>query len=93
MPGSLALAQILLRRPPAGRKQGQQGTGRDRNEQVYQKTDISQDEKQDIADQINESPDAITSIKEMGTLSGRDDSAGGSNDRMEEQSTGQETDR
>ena len=77
----------------------QQGTGsaentsQQRTEQLNNTKDLSQQDKQDIADQINESPDAVTDLRELGQLSGRDDAAGGMGDDMENQSTGEPTDR
>ena len=67
--------------------------GEDRSKQVNQTTDLSKQERTDIAAQMGKGPNPVTSIKDMGGLSGRDDSAGGSSDRMEEQSTGESTDR
>jgi hypothetical protein len=46
-----------------------------------------------MASQIGEKKDNVTTIADMGGLSGRDDSAGGSGDRMEDQSTNQETEK
>lgn len=67
--------------------------GQERNEQQNRSKDLSQGEKQDIASQIGESPDKIASQRDMGILSGRDDSSGGSGDRMEGTNTGEGTDR
>ena len=77
----------------------QQGTGsaenkgEDRNRQMAQNTDLSNQERTDIAAQMGEGPNPVTTLRDMGALSGRDDSAGGSGDRMEEQNTGEATDR
>lgn len=79
--------------------QTQQGSGsaenigQDRSSQVNQTANLSEPEKEDIAAQIGEDPGSIADLKEMGALSGRDDLAGGSGDRMEEESTGSQTDR
>jgi hypothetical protein len=67
-------------------------TGRDRNEQ-QSATDLSQQDRQNIASQIGEGENSIGSIGDMGGMSGRDDSAGGSGDRMENESTRERTDR
>ena len=77
----------------------QQGTGsaenrgEDRSQQTNQNTDLSKQERTDIAAQMGKGPNPVTSIKEMGGMSGRDDAAGGSGDRMEEQSTGERTEK
>jgi hypothetical protein len=67
--------------------------GQDRKEQVNRSKDMSQADKQDIANQIGEDPGHIASQRDMGILSGRDDSSGGSGDRMEGTNTGERTDR
>ena len=67
-------------------------TGRNRNEQ-QSAADLSQHDKHNLASQIGENENRISSIKEMGGGSGRDDSAGGSGDRMENESTGERTER
>lgn len=67
--------------------------GQDRNEQVNRSKDLSQSDKQDMASQIGEKPERIASQRDMGVLSGRDDSSGGSGDRMEGENTGKGTDR
>lgn len=67
--------------------------GGDRSEQVNKKKDLSRGDKQDIASQIGEPARRVGSIRDTGALSGRDDSSGGSGDRMEDQNTGQATDR
>jgi hypothetical protein len=68
-------------------------TGRDRTDQQSQKTHISPDEKQDIASAIGEDSSRISTIEELGGLSGRDDSSGGTGDHMEQQSSNDPTDR
>jgi hypothetical protein len=68
-------------------------TGRDRSEQQSQKTHISDDDKQDIASAIGEDSSRISTIEELGGLSGRDDSSGGTGDHMEQQSSNEPTDR
>lgn len=80
-------------------QQPQQGTGssenqgQDRDWQRHNKTELSQEETQNLADEIGERPSAIAGLKDMGALSGRDDAAGGTGDGMEGESTGRETDR
>ena len=80
-----------------GQSQPGSGSAENRGEnRVYQghnKTDISEQEKKDIAAEIGEDSNKVADLKDTGALSGRDDAAGGSGDRMEEQSTGQATDR
>ena len=79
--------------------QSQQGTGsaenkgENRENQLTPNTSLTQPEKEDIAAQIGEDKNAIAGMKDLGAVSGRDDASGGSGDRMEGQSTGQETDR
>ena len=68
-------------------------TGRNHNEKHVPFTENSEERRQTIATQIGESESRVSSINELGGSSGRDDSAGGSGDRMEEQSSGEETDR
>lgn len=81
------------------RQKSQPGTGssenrgQERNEQQNRSKDQLQREKQDIASQIGEKPGKIASQRDMGVLSGRDDSSGGSGDRMEGTNTGEGTDR
>lgn len=67
-------------------------TGRDRLEQ-QQNLQPDEDRKADIANQIGEHPNAVSSIGETGGLSGRDDASGGSGDRMENESTNAPTDQ
>ncbi|HEY0039904.1 MAG TPA: hypothetical protein VGB71_04525 [Flavisolibacter sp.] len=79
--------------------QQQPGTGsaenldRDRKEQFNELSELSLEERMAVADQIGVPVDSVIDIASTGAMSGRDDAAGGSNDQMEEQSTGQETDR
>ena len=80
-------------------QQGQQGSGsaesigKDRKAQWNESADMSEQDKADIAAEIGVDKDAVVDIKSTGGLSGRDDNAGGSGDGMENQSTGQATDR
>ena len=67
--------------------------GQDRNTQQNSKTVLSEEERQNLAAQMGEGPNAIVGLKDMGALSGRDDASGGSGDRMENESTGEPTDR
>ncbi|RYZ61243.1 MAG: hypothetical protein EOO14_05495 [Chitinophagaceae bacterium] len=67
-------------------------TGRDRAAQ-QQNQQPNEGQMQDIANQIGESRDAVSSIRETGGFSGRDDASGGSGDRMENESTNDNTDR
>ena len=55
--------------------------------------DQSGQDKQTIAREIGEDPSRVASVRDTGALSGRDDSAGGSGDRMEEESSGDPTER
>ena len=80
-------------------QQGQEGSGsaenRDQGREAQNAplTNLSQEEKQDIAHQIGEDEGSVASVKDLGQLSGRDDAAGGINDGMEDSSTGESTDR
>ena len=67
--------------------------GQDRNAQQNSKTVLSDEERQNLAAQMGEGPNAMVGLKDMGALSGRDDASGGSGDRMENESTGVPTDR
>jgi len=79
--------------------QQQQGTGsaenqnRDRQEQFNELSELSLEERMAVADQIGVPVNSVSDAAALGTASGRDDTAGGSNDRMEEESTGEETER
>lgn len=55
--------------------------------------DPSEQDQQNIAQEIGEDPNRVAGIRDTGALSGRDDSAGGSGDRMEEGSSGNPTER
>lgn len=81
-----------IQRSQAGTGSAEQ-TGRDRDEQRLSTSDMSSSDKNDIASQIGESSDSITTINELGQMSGRDDAAGGSGDRMEGENTNEGTDR
>jgi hypothetical protein len=80
-------------------QQAQQGSGsaenmgQDRSAQQNSNTVLSDEEKQNLAAQMGEGPNAVVGLKDLGALSGRDDASGGSGDRMEDQSTGAATDR
>ncbi|HEX8314850.1 MAG TPA: hypothetical protein VF609_07655 [Flavisolibacter sp.] len=70
-----------------------ENTGRERTEQMNELTELSLEERMNVADQIGVPPEQVADVSDTGMLSGRDDASGGSGDRMEEQSTGNETDR
>jgi len=80
-------------------KTGQQGSGsaenqgQDRSSQKNDKAVLSDEERKNLAAQMGEGPNAVIGLKDLGALSGRDDAAGGSGDRMEDNSTGNATDR
>jgi hypothetical protein len=67
--------------------------GQDRSQQQAKNTRIDQKEKQDIANLSGVNKSKIADQQDLGMLSGRDDASGGSGDRMEDQNTGQATDR
>jgi len=78
---------------------GQQGSGSAENKnegrqsQQNPMTHLSDQDKQKVAGEMAKGPNPIADLSDLGALSGRDDAAGGSGDRMEEQSTGDATDR
>ena len=67
--------------------------GGQRTDQQNNNTVLSEEERQNLAAQLGEGPNAVVGLKDLGALSGRDDAAGGSGDRMEDTSTGAATDR
>jgi hypothetical protein len=67
--------------------------GQERNQQQAQNTKLNQQERQDIGDQLGSDKNRVADLDDLGMNSGRDDNAGGSGDQMEDQSTGQGTDR
>ena len=79
--------------------QRQQGSGsaenlgRDRKEQFNELSELSLEERMAVADRIGIPTEDVSDAGETGAMSGRDDAAGGSGDRMEEERTGEETDR
>ena len=80
-------------------QQRQPGTGsaenvdQPRQNQFNEMTELSLEERMNVADQIGVPARDVTDASATGAMSGRDDSAGGSGDRMEEQNTGQPTDQ
>jgi hypothetical protein len=76
----------------------QQGSGSSENQeqgrqaQQHNKTILSDEERENLAAQMGEGPNAVVGLKDLGALSGRDDASGGSGDRMEETNTGDATD-
>ena len=79
--------------------QQQQGTGSaenvgsDRKEQFNELSELSLEERIAVADQIGIPVENVSDAAALGAMSGRDDLAGGPNDGMDEESTGDETDR
>ncbi|MGV3656446.1 MAG: hypothetical protein ACO1NX_00775 [Chitinophagaceae bacterium] len=67
-------------------------TGRNREAQQA-KTDMSKEERKDVAGEGGIGRKHIATQKDLGTDSGRDDYAGGSGDDMSTQSTNERTDR
>jgi hypothetical protein len=61
--------------------------GKNRSDQKNPNMKMSDDEKQNIASEIGENPDNVADLQDLGALSGRDDAAGGSGDRMERTNT------
>ena len=77
----------------------QQGTGSSENRndtrdaQKNQTAYPRKEQEQDIAYQAGLGRERMSSIEEMGGLSGRDDYAGGDNDAMSDQNTNERTNR
>ena len=77
----------------------QQGTGsaenrgQERSEQQQQNTRLSEGQKQDIGSQLGNDSSRVASLEDLGQLSGRDDASGGSGDQMENENSGDRTDR
>jgi hypothetical protein len=78
---------------------GQEGSGsaenrgQERNQQQAKNTKLSQEERQNVGSQLGADKNRVADLDDLGLLSGRDDASGGSGDRMEDQSTGESTDR
>jgi hypothetical protein len=70
-----------------------ENTGQERDQQKPPKGTIDQSEKNRIAAETGLKPEDIAGLKETGARSGRDDSAGGSGDQMEEVSDRQPTEK
>lgn len=67
--------------------------GQGREAQQNPNTTLSEKERNNLAEQLGETPNSVVGLKDLGALSGRDDAAGGSGDRMETGNTGDATDR
>lgn len=67
--------------------------GQNRSEQQAKNTNLSPQEKRDVASQLGKGKNRVADLDDLGMRSGRDDAAGGSGDRMENESTGESTDR
>ena len=70
-----------------------ENTGREREQQFNEMTELSLEERMAVADKIGVPVRDVADASQTGAGSGRDDAAGGSGDEMEEQDTGQPTDR
>ncbi|HZF63486.1 MAG TPA: hypothetical protein VEZ55_03325 [Chitinophagaceae bacterium] len=78
----------------SGSQQGSgsaENTGRPREEQQQQMQD--QPDQEQILRDLGRDSTRLASLKDMGSLSGRDDYAGGSGDQMSEENTNEETER
>ena len=62
-------------------------TGRDRQEQKQSVGQLNENEKAEGASGIGEEENNISTLSDLGLFSGRDDAAGGSGERMEEENT------
>lgn len=67
--------------------------GRERHEQFNELSELSLEERIAVANQLGVPSESVIDTAATGALSGRDDVAGGSGDRVEEENTGEETDR
>ncbi len=67
--------------------------GQSRQDQQQPMQQLSDEQKQDIEQQIGAAPGSVVGLHDLGAASGRDDASGGSGDRMEDTSTGEPTDR
>ena len=67
--------------------------GQERNQQQAENLKLNQQERQNIGNQLGNDKSRVADLDDLGSNSGRDDNAGGSGDRMEDQSTGQGTER
>jgi hypothetical protein len=78
-------------------QRSQQGTGsaenkgESRSRQLNRNSQSDQD-KQNMSGGLGRDSGQLGNLRDLGALSGRDDSAGGSGDRMENENTGEETD-
>ena len=70
-----------------------ENTGQERSQQFNEMSELSLEERMNVADQIGIPARDVIDASATGTSSGRDDLSGGSGDRMEEESTGEATDR
>lgn len=68
-------------------------TGRNRSDQQQRGMDLNKQDTKDIAQQAGVGRKQIATQKDLGAQSGRDDYAGGSDNVMDDQDTGQQTDR
>lgn len=70
-----------------------ENTGEERSQQFNEMSELSLEERMNVADQIGVPARDVIDASATGAASGRDDAAGGSGDRMEEENTGDATDR
>jgi hypothetical protein len=78
-------------------QEGRQGSGSAENKgeprSDQQLNDQPGSQKQQISEAIGEDARRVSTIGELGGRSGRDDQSGGSGDAMEDQNTGQATEK
>ena len=67
--------------------------GQTRPDQQHNMQELSGQQKNEIAGDIESGKVPVASLKDLGSLSGRDDAAGGSGDGMENTSTGEPTEK
>ena len=68
-------------------------TGRNRSDQKNKAAWQDSQEKQNIAQDAGVSPEQVSDLHSLGSMSGRDDYAGNYNDDMNEESTNEGTER
>lgn len=80
-------------RPQAtGGSRSAEQVSKSRDEQKNRDFNLTDEEKADIASDINIPKEQVANLKDLGAASGRDDYAGGSGDGMSNVSTNESTD-
>jgi hypothetical protein len=82
-----------MNRQSEGGSGSAENKGEDRQAQKAPLTTLTDDQRNDIAEQTGLKPSDIADVQQTGALSGRDDASGGSGDGMENTSSNEGTDR